>query len=280
MAARLSPPGAPQEAWLTQMDERLNARLRLFNVSLMQPNQSRVINNRERDPAGMSTFDLPRNEPIGYVGLYDGVEPWEVPYMNSFPGLMNRAGYQFVVGPRAVQAANQDPIGMLRQQLQQLESQGVRYTYLYLVPHGTPDGRMVFHLPGGGSAYMQSSEVAALTREFRTMRFYININSCYGGGISADHFHDPTVTDRVPRVTVNTQSNSRTPTAVMMLGEEGVSFFDAILSRYIRQGVAYGQASLLAGETVQRLFTNRPGMIPTFYRSGRGRATTTTLPSL
>ncbi len=252
--------------WLNRLGARTNQALGDRNLTL--PSASTQI---ERDPSGMANFDLPRNEPIGYVSLFDAKEPWEVDHLNSFPGMMNRAGYNFVTsGPPAMGVTN-DPIGMLRNSLQQLQSQGVRYAYINLVPHGNPQGQMIFQQPNGGRITMSPNEVTALTREFRTMRFFINVNSCHGGGFDAADFSDPGVSDLVPRVTVVTQSDRNTATPVMMLAgsqERGVSYYDAIMAQYLQQGVPYGRAHCLADQTVRRMFPNRPGLVATAYRSG------------
>lgn len=255
--------------WLSRLNARTDQALSIRNLTLPDAN-SRI----ERDPSGMANFDLPRNEPIGYIGLYDAVDSWEAEHLNAFPGLMNRAGYRFVTNGPAAMSADRDPIGMLRQRIQQLEAQGVRYAYINLVPHGSPRGMMVFQTPSGQRIEVSPNAVTALTREFRTMRFYFNVNSCYGGGFDAADFSDPGVTDLTQRVTVVTQSDRFTPTPVMMLPgrpERGVTYYDAILTQYLQRGVPYGRAHCLAEQTVRQIFPSRPGVTTTVYRSGRSR---------
>lgn len=265
--ATLRRPEGTNGDWFGRLDDRLNRALSDRNLSLPAAN-ARI----ESDPNGLANFDLPRNEPIGYVSLYDAKEPWEVDHLNAFPGMMNGAGYRFVTAGSPAMGVTSDPIGLLRGSLRQLQSQGVRYAYLNLVPHGNAAGEMIFQQPGGGRIVMLPNQITALTREFRTMRFFINVNSCHGGGFHAADFSDPGVSDLVPRVTVTTQSDRFTSTPVMMLpgnGERGVSYYDAILSRYLRQGVPYGRAHCLADQATQRMFPNRPGLVATAYRSGR-----------
>ncbi len=246
---------------------------------MLQPSESRILNNRERDPAGISSFDFPRNEPIGYLSLHDPVDQWEVDQLRTFPQLMRDNGYQFVLSERSVQPGTRPAAQMLREQIRGLSDRGVRYVYINLMPHGSRDGRMVFQQPNGTRLYLEPNEVTALTREFREMRFFINVNACFGGGFHAADFRDPTVTDLVPRVTVVSQSQPDTPTSVMSMGpNRGVSYYDAVLLQYLQRGLPYGQAHVLASETVAQMFRANPGMVPTAYRSGRNRGISTTTP--
>ena len=73
------------QEWFRGTMDRINRKLEIYSVQMMRPDESQILHNPERDPAGMRNFDLPRGEAIGYVALCDAVEPWEIDHLRQFP---------------------------------------------------------------------------------------------------------------------------------------------------------------------------------------------------
>jgi hypothetical protein len=261
----------------SEANRRINVKLAAERMELARRERQSGV----EDQADVGGFDLPTNRPIGYIGLYDVMDPWEVSYLRYFPALMNQQGYNMVANGRYVHPVNRDPIAILRDQISALRKGiNVRDFYLSLVPHGSPprDGSpsvMIFSTPGGGQYQVNAETLHRLLNEFPDCRFTLHINSCFTGGVAdrrwVDQFSGDAHGER--RIAIFLETNRFTPNIIestmkynlVPLSERG-SLYNRLFLQYVSQGQGYGQAHL---STRRDLSIVAPGMIPRVIRSGR-----------
>lgn len=227
------------------------------------------------DEAGMKDFDLPKNERIGYIGLYDVTDPTEASQIEHFPGMMNQQGYNFVSDGDHIVGVDRNPVDILRSNVQNMYEQGVRNFYISMSVHGDTQS-ISFTGPDGRSYHTEPSELQAMYNQFSDAKFTLSLNACEGGGFNAADYTDSGESGRIttfvqakPELlnTVFRQDGSRvmnTPRGAV--STEFASAYDSYLMKYIGEGMPYGQAHLRADRRVKEIF---PGMDAGVFRSGR-----------
>ena len=265
--------------------------------------------SRNRDEAGIANFDLPRDRPIGAIGLYDANHSWETQQLRSYPQALRASGYNMVgIENNYARAVNQDPVAMMRSQIAAMHAATppVRDFYVMLVPHGNANG-MSFSLTTGTPPRTQRfpltpQNLLSLCQEYPDSRFTFDINSCISGGMAQvdlqTAFRDlySGVGGEAGRITVFTQATDisnpvRSPMDPRTLQNgpntpgDKTSLYNALLLRNLQGTPAgsgnvppaiarmtYGQAHLAARDEVNRL---TPGFMPRARRSGRTGGTET-----
>lgn len=238
-----------------------------FQYLMDKVNQAKENRKGEiEDPAGMKNFDLPKNEPIGYIGLADGhdlIFADAVDDVKYFAEMMSSRGYQMVSNEEGKYgiAVEDHPEDIIEREINGLLKKGVRNIYLKLAGHGNKVG-VYFNTKEGGSVNLTARELKDIFDKFPECKFFVSTEACSAGGFAAilKEYKDPT--GQNGRVTAFLQTKlDATNQEGRLKGVEGVNGAPKIFSTYynicfayhMMNGNTYGQAHLLADRDAKAL---------------------------
>lgn len=148
----------------------------------MREAKQNQLNERE-DRARVRQFDLPRNEPIGYICLTDEDHARSSSTKRQstvLPETLSACGYTMVGGKELVTTVRGNPQEVLEQKIRTLYEKKVRHFYINLLAHGSTDG---LAFPGKASAgSLPFQDLADVFSRYNDCTFTVNTIGCFGGG--------------------------------------------------------------------------------------------------
>ncbi len=169
------------------------------------------------DQAKIKSFDLTKNEPIGYIGLADAnilndpVLCGIVEDVGFFPELMNRAGYNFVTNKKGQNVIQVDraPKQIIESEVESFRKKGVKNVYLKLSAHGNEVGTYFLYKQGENIlryGILTPRDLGDILDKFQDCKFVIATDACHNGGLSdtLKRYKDPSGKDG--RIHLFTQS--------------------------------------------------------------------------
>jgi len=239
--------------------------------------------NEKNDPSEAGKFDLPKDEPIGYIGLLDfnpddPVMKGAVKDAENFPELLAGCGYDI----RSCESGHlekfkelkeYDCYGILKQRVGELTKKGINTVYINIAGHGYSGGIALsvkerHPLTGKPTAYneLTPEQMEQLYRDYPDTNFVLNTMACFGGGMERSlwNFKDPS--GERGRIRLFMQSSI---TSVNMEGRvvdrdnpyahaednnlaARSSYYELFLAYYLtEQGMEYGKAHLAADEATK-----------------------------
>ncbi len=243
--------------------------------------RAEAIRASERaDAARIRTFELPRDRPIGYIGLYDRNENMTKNTMTDMPRMLASRGHTFVTSGDVATPVNRAPLAMMEERVTELYRSGVHDFYISLGVHGSMTG-MAFR--DGSERYpLTPEQIGTLVDAHPDCRFTFDVIACHTGGLDAPNLGTNLYTElssaHAGRVTVfvhTKQIVNNIATGIRNGGRDwsdATSFYTFFLLHYLDQKkpdgsplYTYGEAHLLADEAIKRTL---PGLDPAVIRSG------------
>lgn len=238
--------------------------------------------SEQRDEANMRSFDLPRNEQVGFLAFHQGdlrdpAFSRSPAHLTHLASILHARGYnialpnglRFDANGRVVNAAGREspvhilverdprvadwtPAMIIRQRLEALHKQGIRHVYMELACHGSEEGMLEFQQADGHSVERISfKQLMDIFMRFPSMHFTVHTGACFGGwGRQAEQFRKTmldTVSREEGRITIITQSKPY----ITNVGDT----FDDALRYYIAAGMTVGQA-VRAADRYHRMRTH------------------------
>ena len=272
----------------------------LFNVIIKRMHPATVVaacrdamlsyRSERRDAAQMQTFDLPKDSPIGYIGLIDA-NPFDdhivasmVDDMRYWPELLAACGYKVVAdaAARYIPVAD-DPAAILEKHVRAQKKKGIRDFYINLIGHGDSGG-VHFSYKKEGETYhtvLTSGKLFALFDAHQDCAFTVSTVACQGGGYATamKRYKDPS--GKEGRITIFLQTKGHGLNQEGRLkGREGVNgapkahstYYGVFFTKEILQGKGgYGAAHLRADEASRMIIPSDPEV----WRSGKSGGTVT-----
>ncbi|MBI2523716.1 hypothetical protein HYW11_00660 [Candidatus Peregrinibacteria bacterium] len=248
-----------------------------------------------RDAAKMQTFDLPKDRPIGYIGLIDA-NPFDDPIVASmvddmryWPEFLAACGYKVVAdaAARYIPVAD-NPAAILARMIEEQKKKGIRDFYLNLAGHGNLWGVHFSYKKDGKTYYkvLTSEKLFALFDAHQDCTFTVSTVACQGGGYATamKRYKDPS--GQEGRVTIFLQTKGHGLNQEGRLkGMEGINgapkahstyynvFFVSELLHSQREDTLgnYGAAHLRADRLSRMLIPSDPEV----WRSGKSGGTVT-----
>lgn len=231
-----------------------------FQYLMDKINQAKENRKREiEDPTGMRNFDLPKNEPIGYIGLADGhdlIFEGAVDDVKYFAEMMSSLGYKMVSNEEGKYgiAVEDYPKDIIEREINGLLKKGVKNIYLKLAGHGNEIG-VYFNTKEHGSVVLTARELKNIFNEFPECRFFVSTEACSAGGFAKTlkEYKDPIKQNGRIAAFLQTKLDA-TNQEGRLKGVEGVdgapkifsTYYDICFAHYIMNGNTYGQSHLLA----------------------------------
>ncbi len=233
--------------------------LREFLELLEQDNFAQVIEQMEADYENekkyqdlLSDFDLPRDEPIHYISVFEETDCGVIKptYFGSmfFSEQLRQSYPNLEIGSLVREL---DPIQTLETQIQREYSQGKRNFFLDFYGHGDEDiGLMTFNPP------ITASVLTELINKFPDAKFVIHTFACEGAGFREGFLRimqdNPELRDRIsiflqtkPRIPIVSFSTAeRTASGNLSMAE--MTLYQATLARALSEGRTFGQAVIEA----------------------------------
>lgn len=225
--------------------------------------------NRQKeleDPARIKIFDLPKNEPIGYIGLADGNDPVFPNNVNDtkyFAEVMSHVGYKMVSNEKDKYSISPEtkPQEIIKEQVQAFLKKDIKNIYINLCGHGNNFG-VYFTTKNKRSLMLTVDELLDIFNTFQECNFIVSTDACSGGGYAnlLKRYEDPTC--KKGRITLFVQSKpDATNQEGRLKGTSGVNGAPEIFSTYyyiflvhhLLSGKTYGEAHLLADQDTKRL---------------------------
>lgn len=245
-----------------------------------------------RDAARMRRFDLPKDRPIGYIGLIDA-NPFDDPIIASivddmkyWPELLVACGYKVLddAAARYIPVAD-DPAVILTRSIEAQKKKGIRDFYLNLTGHGNPHG-VHFRYGKEGQTHhevLTSAQLFALFDAHLDCTFTVSTVACHGGGYgpAMKRYKDPSGKDG--RITIFLQTKGHGLNQEGRLkGVEGAkgapkahsTYYCVFFAKELLQGKGkggYGAAHLRADEASRKIIPSDPEV----WRSGKSGGTVT-----
>lgn len=255
-----------------------------FSYVLDKVKQAKENRKKEiEDPTKIRNFNLPKNEQIGYIGLYDPdpddvISAGTLDDVKYFPEMMSSLGYKMVSneeGKYAFGVSDTQPETIIENQIKEFLKRGVKNIYIKLDCHGNEYGA---YFPGG---VLTPRELMTIFDKYQECNFYISTVACRGAGFAdaLKRYNDPT--GKEGRIVVFLQSKIYALNQEGRLkGIEGVrgapkifsSYYDVFLANYLINGRNYGEAHLLADQDAKKLV---PCDAEVWKSGPRGGASTT-----
>ena len=217
---------------------------------------SKYRQSEVKDAAGMSRgFEVADKEPMAFIELADLSDRLTRNITEDSYGMpqMLAKRYNVVQSPESkIDASKGDnPMGVLRNHINNLHEKGVRNFYLSVYAHGS---ERAMHFGGNE---IKPSEMTTLFKEFPDCRFTLNAIACFGGGLAKEmkQFKDNEGAEK-GRVSVFTQTKGDVVNFASVADSDYSTLYNAALANYLMQGVdgkpgkkiSYGQAHLLADQ--------------------------------
>lgn len=238
-----------------------------FNHQLLADETLRALDEREnemKDPANVNAFDLPKDEPIGYIALADTndkVMKGTKQTMQMMPRLLAKQGYQMYCSPGSdwIDPTDWHDKGtdkVLKDTIREYQKKGIRTVYVTLPAHGSEEG-----LHYGGTIdpatkqekpkkILTPSEIVQVLNEFPDMQIIVDTCACYGGNFSevtkdiehTEHGRQKVLFLQAKKETVN-----------LINGATHQTIYSTMLIDGLSKGLRYGEAHRHADEVAKRL---------------------------
>ena len=218
------------------------------------------------DLAKIKAFDLPKDEPIGYIGLADGhdlIFQDGVLGVKSFAEVMSSLGYNMVSNEKDGYAISPEvePEIIIKEQIKEFLAKGINNIYIKLAGHGNEYG-VYFTTKDGQSTVLTTNELKDIFNSFPECNFIVSTDACSGGGYAdvLKKYKDPT--GKKGRVTVFLQSKiDATNQEGRLKGIPGVegapkifsTYYTVSLVHHLLDGKTYGEAHLLADKDTKQI---------------------------
>ncbi len=232
------------------------------------------------DSARMRTFDLPRDRPIGYIGLYDAKQNITRNNITNMPRMLAGRGHTFVSSGAPARGVDRDPHAMMEESVRAMTAQGVRDFYISLGVHGSTTGMSFTSADGRTRFPLSPADVGRLVDAFPDCRFTFDVIACHSGGLDPANLRTNLYTElssaHTGRVTMIVHTKEIvTNIATGVVGgdwSDASSYYSFYLLHFLDQKKpdgsplhTYGEAHVLADEAVKRTM---PGLDPAAIRSG------------
>jgi hypothetical protein len=231
--------------------------------------------SEERDAAGVESFDLPRDEPIGYIailGKEDRFTGSGLTTVKYFPKLLARQGYRMSCIPGADACdpleTGDTPAACLRKYIAQYREKGFRALVVYIRAHGDDRGRGMHFIGkeykkyfGFGAAVtpqkiLTAAELKTIIEENRDMTILALPVSCFAGGL-------PQVLPQIRPLTSGPEAGSVRKQFVLLETSEhtvvtgrasgnGTTLYENVFLDRISNGATIGKARMDAHRAVKR----------------------------
>ena len=236
--------------------------------------------NREveqKDPANVAAFDLPKDKPIGYIGLIsanwkeDPVSAGMADDVRFMPEVMSSLGYQMVTLGENMEciAASREPTRFIEKMIEAYKERGVNHIFIHPGTHGARDS-FIFQdnesRPGDPTKRLRG--LSDTYKKHPDIKCFLYSPSCCGGGTGKDikDYHEPENAEN-GQVTSFLQSKGygiveegRIEGTVNNNGSPKVysTYFNIFFIEYLRQGMPFGEAFKKADIDSKKLFPSDP----------------------
>jgi hypothetical protein len=247
------------------------------------------------DPSNIKQFDLPKDAPIGYIGIAhrdpkDVVTNGAKGGSNHFAELLKKCGYDIRCGDRGpltelTKDSPTNPAVLLASQVDSMYKKDIRTIYINLDGHG-----LASHVELGSGA-VTAENLRALFDAYQDCNFVVNTMACFGGGLERAvwSYEDPSGKEGRVRLFLGSQISTfgmegrvvdkDNPYDIRTdLGVQSGSYYQTFLFHYLQEGMTYGQAHVAADQKTKEYL----GVNPQTWRSTGhgGEQTAETRPTL